>query len=45
MGSEMCIRDRRTYVKHGPDRMILELQTRPLTIPDKVDSWLVAEVC
>ena len=35
----------RTYVKHGPDRMILELQTRPLTIPDKVDSWLVAEVC
>ena len=35
----------RTYVKHGPDRMILELQTSPLTIPDKVDSWLVAEVC
>lgn len=35
----------RTYVKHGPDRKILELQTRPLTIPDKVDSWLVAEVC
>ena len=35
----------RTYVKHGPDRMILELQTRPLTIPDKVDSWLVATVC
>ena len=32
-------------MKHGPDRMILELQTRPLTIPDKVDSWLVAEVC
>lgn len=35
----------RTYVKHGPDRKILELQTRPLTVPDKVDSWLVAEVC
>ncbi len=35
----------RTYVEHGPDRMIMELQTRPLTIPDKVDSWLVAEVC
>ena len=35
----------RTYVAHGPDRMILELQTRPLTIPDKVDSGLVAEVC
>lgn len=35
----------RTYVAHSPDRMILELQTRPLTIPDKVDSWLVAEVC
>ena len=35
----------RTYVAHSPDRMILELQTKPLTIPDKVDSWLVAEVC
>lgn len=35
----------RTYVTHSPDRMILELQTKPLTIPDKVDSWLVAEVC
>ncbi len=35
----------REYVAHGPDRHILELQTRPLPIPDKVDSWLVAEVC
>lgn len=35
----------RTYVEHGPDRVIMELQTRPLTIPDKADSWLVAEVC
>ena len=35
----------RCYVKHSPDRRILELQTRPLMIPDRVDSWLVAEVC
>lgn len=35
----------RSYVKHGPDRRFLELQARPLPIPDKVDSWLVAEVC
>lgn len=35
----------RSYVKHGPDRRFLELQDRPLPIPDKVDSWLVAEVC
>jgi hypothetical protein len=34
-----------SYVKHGPDRRFLELQSRPLLIPDKVDSWLVAEVC
>ncbi len=35
----------RSYVKHGPDRRFLELQARPLPIPDKVDSWLVATVC
>ncbi len=35
----------RCYTRHGPDRRILELQTRPLMIPDRVDSWLVAEVC
>lgn len=35
----------RSYIKHGPDRRFLELQARPLPIPDKVDSWLVAEVC
>ena len=35
----------RTYVKHGPDRRFLELQSHPLLIPDKIDSWLVAEVC
>lgn len=35
----------RSYVKHGPDRRFLELQARPLPIPDKVDSWLVAFVC
>lgn len=33
------------YVEHRPDRRFLELQTHPLLIPDKVDSWLVAEVC
>lgn len=35
----------RTYVEHRPDRRFLELQTHPLLIPDKVDSWLVATVC
>lgn len=35
----------RCYVEHRPDRRFLELQTHPLLIPDKVDSWLVAEVC
>ncbi len=34
-----------SYVAHNPERLILELQARPLPIPDKVDSWLVAEVC
>ena len=35
----------RSYVDHRPDRRFLELQTHPLLIPDKVDSWLVATVC
>lgn len=35
----------RDYVEHRPDRHFLELQTHPLLIPDKVDSWLVATVC
>ena len=35
----------RSYVEHRPDRRFLELQTHPLLIPDKVDSWLVATVC
>lgn len=35
----------RTYVEHHPDRRMLELQAHPLPIPDKVDSWLVAQVC
>jgi hypothetical protein len=35
----------RSYVEHHPDRRMLELQTHPLPIPDKVDSWLVATVC
>lgn len=32
------------YVKHNPDRKFLELKSRPLPIPDKADSWLVADV-
>ena len=35
----------RSYVEHHPDRRMVELQAHPLPIPDKVDSWLVAEVC
>lgn len=35
----------RTYVEHHPDRRMVELQAHPLPIPDKADSWLVAEVC
>ena len=35
----------RTFVAHQPDRLMMELQTHPLPIPDKADSWLVAEVC
>lgn len=35
----------RSYVEHHPDRRMIELQARPLPIPDKVDSWLVATVC
>jgi len=34
----------RSYVAHRPDRRMVELQTRPLPIPDKVDSWQVATV-
>jgi hypothetical protein len=34
----------RSYVEHHPDRRMIELQAHPLTIPDKVDSWLVATV-
>ena len=34
----------RSYIEHHPDRRMLELQTHPLPIPDKVDSWFVATV-
>lgn len=34
----------RTYVEHQPDRRVMELQAHPLPIPDKADSWLVADV-
>ena len=33
------------YIGHKPERKILEACARPLPIPDKVDSWLVATVC
>lgn len=33
------------YVDHKPERKVLEACSRPLPIPDKVDSWLVATVC
>lgn len=35
----------RSYVEHRPDRRMLELQSHPLPIPDKADSWYVAFVC
>ena len=35
----------RSFVKHQPDRRLVELQARPLPIPDKADSWYVAFVC
>lgn len=34
----------RSYVEHKPDRRNLELQTHPLTIPDKPNSWFSATV-
>ena len=33
-----------TYVEHRPDRRFIELQTHPLLIPDKIDSWIAATV-
>lgn len=33
------------YIDHKPERKVLEACSRPLPIPDKVDSWLVATVC
>lgn len=33
------------YIDHKPERKVLEACARPLPIPDKVDSWLVATVC
>lgn len=35
----------RSYVEHHPDRRMMEVQSHPLPVPDKVDSWLVATVC
>ena len=34
-----------SYIGHKPERKVLEACARPLPIPDKVDSWLVATVC
>lgn len=35
----------RSYCEHRPEARFLELQTHPLPVPDKADSWLVATVC
>lgn len=43
--SSMSERIFRSYIEHNPDRRIVELQSHPLPIPDKADSWLVAAVC
>lgn len=43
--SSMNERVFRSYIKRSPDRRMVELQTHPLPIPDKADSWLVADVC
>lgn len=34
-----------SHIDHNPERRVLQLDARPLPIPDKVDSWLVAIVC
>ena len=33
-----------SYIMHNPDRRVMEVSARPLPIPQKVDSWLVATV-
>ncbi len=35
----------RSYCEHRPEARFLELQSHPLPVPNKVDSWLVATVC
>ncbi len=32
------------WIEHNPDRKFIGLQSRPLTVPHEVDSWLVAKV-
>lgn len=34
----------KAWIAHNPDRKFLGLDSRPLTVPHEVDSWLVAEV-
>lgn len=33
-----------TYIKHNPDRRIIQLDSRPLPTPNEVNSWYVAKV-
>ena len=42
--TEETTRVLRSYVEHKPDRRELELQTHPLPIPDKPNSWFSATV-
>lgn len=42
--TEETTRVLRSYIEHKPDRRNLELQTHPLTIPDKPNSWFSATV-
>lgn len=41
----MAPRTLSSWIKRGPDRKFLGAQARPLPVPDKVDSWVCAEVC
>lgn len=43
--SEESDRVLRSYVKHNPDRRFLEVQSHPLLVPTKLNSWMCAKVC
>lgn len=34
----------RSYVEHNPDRRMVEIQAKPLPIPNRADSWMSATV-